>query len=328
MMRLSTLWMVERLVDSVGRNHVADQILANWEHDDDSLRFVRSSANFVCRFTHDGERRFLRFAASSERERDAIAAEVHLLTWLTRVGLPVNHPIVAKTGRFVETVETDAGTFHAVVFAGLPGSHLAFGDLTLSQFRAWGAALGQLHLAMKKYPQRHALSRSSWREYLEPTRRLGERGEPAVARELDRVTAALEALPVNPDSYGLIHFDFELDNLCWQDGSIGILDFDHCAHCWYVADIAFALRDLFVDDVDLNAEPFRAFVGGYAEQCPLDRELLATIPLFLRALALIHYAWLTRSLDLPDNPKYPDWLEGLRRKFATRLATYRSSLAE
>jgi len=59
------------------------------------------------------------------------------------------------------------------------------------------------------------------------------------------ITTWAELLDRTRDNFGLIHFDFELDNLCWEDALIQMLDFDDCAYHWYAADITYALRDLF-----------------------------------------------------------------------------------
>jgi Ser/Thr protein kinase RdoA (MazF antagonist) len=136
------------------------------------------------------------------------------------------------------------------------------------------------------------------------------------------------ALPVNQDRYGLIHFDFELDNLVWREGGIGILDFDDSARYWYVADIAFALRDLFSDGANLNDPSFRGFIDGYASQCALDEAAMEQVPLFLRLSRLIQYARMSRSLDLAVGGNYPDWLVSLQAKLRGRTNAYRRSLGE
>jgi len=38
---------------------------------------------------------------------------------------------------------------------------------------------------------------------------------------------------------------------------------------WYVADVAFALRDLFETGVDLSHPSFHAFIRGYSQHYPL-----------------------------------------------------------
>jgi Ser/Thr protein kinase RdoA (MazF antagonist) len=326
MMRLSTLWKVDSTVDASGSSPVAERILQNWEPDAGSMRFFRSSANFLYVFQTDGIRYFLRFADSAERSRVAIEAEVDLVNWLATAGIQVALPIRASNGQFVTTTEMEWGTFHAVVFSELHGTQFELGDLDETQFRKWGAALGTLHAALKAYPGRASLNRRSWKDDLEQARNYVPPDSPAMLSEWEQLAQALSALPVDRDRYGLIHFDFEPDNLLWNVDRIAILDFDDCAHYWFAADIAFALRDLFVDSADLGNGSFREFIQGYSAICPLDEAAIAQVPLFLRLSKLIQYVRLARSLDLAEDGTYPDWLEALQGKLRSRMADYRLSL--
>lgn len=329
MMRLSTLWKVDRRLDDANRSPIAQQILARWEHDPDSARFVRSSANFVFRFSADGVRRFLRFADSSERTRQLVEAETDLVEWLAGQGADVARPLPSRNGTLVETVPTAGGTFHAVVFAGVSGTHLERAALDLSRFEIWGAALGELHATLRSYSGPAHVARPSWRDQLE--RALVPAAQPAVRRELDQITASLEALPADRERCGLIHGDFELDNLCWKDDpapSPAILDFDDCSHHWYAADIAFALRDLFDAGVDPDDASVGAFLRGYRSRSPLEDQLLAALSVFSRLARLLGYTTLIRSLDLPHSAAHPPWLTALRQKFERRTGAYAASLAK
>src|SRR5260370_10184467 len=148
MMKLSTMLKVDSTVDTQWQSRIAERILEHWEHDPGSAQFFRSSTNFVYVFRKEGERSFLRFADSAERLGAAIEAEMALLSFLASKGMTVTTPIVSKNGRCVETVETDLGTFHAVVFAGLQGSHGALEELSTAQFEVWVPTLGKLHAMM------------------------------------------------------------------------------------------------------------------------------------------------------------------------------------
>ncbi|HEX4207931.1 MAG TPA: hypothetical protein VHZ51_27770, partial [Ktedonobacteraceae bacterium] len=130
MMKLSTMFKVDSTVDTQWRSRIAERMLEHWEHDQGSAQFFRSSTNFVYVFRRGGKPYFLRFAESTERSRAAIEAEMALLSFLASKGMTVTTPITSKNGRCVETVETDLGTFHAVVFAELQGSQGAIEELS------------------------------------------------------------------------------------------------------------------------------------------------------------------------------------------------------
>jgi Ser/Thr protein kinase RdoA (MazF antagonist) len=322
MMRLSVMSNVDQMIDASGSSPVAQQILEQWPHDSGSVRFFRSSANFVYVFRHDGKRRFLRFADSSERQRTSIDAEIALVEWLAEEGLAVVRPVQSQNERFVETVATDWGTFHAVVFDALEGTQFEFDELDDAGFRAWGAALGQLHATIRKYPGCVSSARPTMQDYLAQAKHLLPQDAPAVREELHRLESSLDALSVDRDTYGLIHFDFELDNLIWQGRTAQMLDFDDFSGGWYAADIAFALRDLFDAGADLHAPGGRAFLAGYAVHMPLADEQIAQIPLFLRLVRLIQFARITRALDITKDSGQPAWLSGLIDKLEDRMDAY------
>jgi Ser/Thr protein kinase RdoA (MazF antagonist) len=324
MMKLSIMWKVDSLKRPDGSSPVANSLLENWEHDPGTIGFFRSSANFVYSFRKGESSFFLRFADGSERRRGAIEAEIDMLNWLAEEKLDVARPVASRRGSFVETIQTEVGTFHGAVFVGLTGRQLEIEELEGSHFREWGSALGELHATIKRYRGRGLTVRSSWRDHLGAAKEyLGE--NESLLTEWTEVEALLSTLPVNRNNFGLIHFDFELDNLYWQDGRIGMLDFDGCAHYWYAADIAFALRDLFDRGASLDNASFRDFMAGYSSHLQLD-ETLSAIPLFSRLARLLSYASLARSFDLSPNRDYPDWLLGLIRKIQNKMEVYEASL--
>lgn len=282
MMKLSTMLKVDSTVDTQWRSRIAECILSYWEHDPGSAQFFRSSTNFVYVCSIGGERSFLRFAESAERTGAEIEAELALLGFLDSLGMRVTTPVASKAGRCVETVETDLGTFHAVVFAQLQGAQVDIEELSTAQFEIWGATLGKLHARMHLYQDPRVSARPTCRDHLNMARISLPKDEPRVQAECDHLTSFVSALPVTETNYGLIHGDFELDNLFWQDETIAMLDFDDCSYSWYVADVAFALRDLFETGVDLSHPSFRTFIGGYSQHYCLDEELISHLPTWMR----------------------------------------------
>lgn len=333
-MKLSLMWRVLNTLDENWSLPLAEAILQDWRYDPGTIRFVRASANFVAKFQSGGKPYFLRFNECDERSRDAIEAEARLVAWLGEKGLRVAAPVLSKAGRYVETVETDLGHFNAVVFTGLEGPHIELEEMSLSHLHTWGAALGELHSAMKSYCDPSLAMRASWREHLELTRPYIDRGDALLLAEWGEIADWVTTLPANPDDFGMIHFDFESDNLCWKDDRVGILDFDDCAHYWYVADIAYALRDLFkvgtgfsvYGPIDYEDERLKSFLAGYRESTAINEELLSQLSMFLRLHGLYFYGRITRALDLPKGKELPAWLERLNAKLHSSLEAYRESL--
>jgi Ser/Thr protein kinase RdoA (MazF antagonist) len=324
MMRLSTMLKVDSTIGDDSSSPVAEQILERWACDRGSVRFFRSSANFIYRFQDQDSMRYLRFADASERSREAIEAEMAILEAVTRAGILIATPVASKRGNTVETVDTEWGTFHAVVFSALEGQQHELDDLSESGFRGWGETLGRLHAATSAIAPMPA--RPAWSDHVAFIQNYLPAESPSLQAEFAELVAAISALPETRETYGLVHGDFELDNLVWNGAHVGILDFDDCSRFWYAADIAFALRDLFEEGADIGDPRFRVFVDGYRMFFPLSEEHIGNVPLFLRFAHLLTYARIARSLDLAPGTEYPDWLRRLNSKLLQRRAAYRASV--
>jgi Ser/Thr protein kinase RdoA (MazF antagonist) len=324
MMRLTTLWRAASTVADDGRSPLAEALLARWEADPGSARHVRSSANVVYRCTRAGQPHFLRFAHRGERDRAQIAGECDLLRWLDRAGLRVAVPVPSLAGADVETVATSWGTFHAVLFPALVGEEWQIETLDEAGFRRWGAALGQLHAATARYSG-PAQARPGLPDLLATiAAHLPDRPTPRA--ELAAIRAALAPLPTAGPTVGLCHFDFELDNLRWDDGRAGILDFDEAMRLPFVADLA--LGDFFATGAGTDDPRFAAFVTGYRAARPLDDAALAQIPLFVRLADLYDDARLARARDLTPDDTHPAWLTRLDERLGNWQARYEARLAQ
>ncbi len=332
MMKLTLMRDVSATVDVDWHSPIADAILAHWAHDDERAWFVRSSANVLFGFKQDGRDCFLRFNHATERTPQMIQFELDYLAYLQAAGLRVVQPIRSLAGNFIESVDTGLGQFHAVAFERVSGEMLDISTLTPAQVAAWGRTLGELHQAVVGY---NAVGRLTWRDQIESLEQDLPTHESAARQAAQLLHSQLAQLPINTyqvkDNYGLIHFDFELDNLLWDSERFGIVDFDDCIWHWHVADIAFALRDLFDDDpaqVDLQNPTFKAFIGGYRQAKALPQEDLDQIPLFLHLHNLVAFAKLLRAMDAGDAADDPTWLKDLRQRLARKVDRYRARFAD
>jgi Ser/Thr protein kinase RdoA (MazF antagonist) len=327
MMTLAHMWSVLRTLDK-GRGPLLDQLAAFWGAAPHSTRLLRASANFVSSFEHKGKTFILRFNYADERRLDHLQAEIDYLLHLAAQGIPIAKPIASQKGHFIESLSTSEGEFHAVVFEALPGEHPEFDDLTPDQFRQWGQALARLHKAAESYT---LSGRTTWQDHIAAIEaRLPDHESDAHAL-LSEVKEQLSALSTTPQNFGLIHFDFELDNLLWHNGQINIIDFDDSAFYWFAADIAFALRDLFNDDagrVNVSDPTLLTFLAGYRSVKAMPDEEIAHLPLFLRLHNLLLFTRIIRSLGPDAPPDDPDWMKALRTRFHAKLYTYRANFEE
>ncbi|MEM7125526.1 MAG: phosphotransferase [Chloroflexota bacterium] len=328
MMKLSTMQEIVSTVSEEWESPLANEILQHWETDGEPAKYWRSSTNFVFFFNRGDH--VLRFNHVDERAVETIQAEIDHVNALIDKGIPAAKPVLSLAGNYVESVATEHGLFHASAFHTLAGQQLEIEELMPEQFARWGETLGDLHNA-SSYPAGWRPVRPSWEDHLAFVTDVLPPNEEAALRTAESLMNQLQALPINEQSFGLIHYDFELDNILWHEGQPGIIDFDDCAWYWFVADFALALGDLFDDSVgkvDLQNDSFRHFVEGYRRVRPMDDEELAWMPLFVQLDHLNTFAKLHRALT-PINPNGElPWMPDLRDKLTAKMESYRDEFSD
>ena len=323
------LTLMKRFYDTVSderRSPIAEEIAGRWFEDSVKVTVVRASSNFITHVETPEKTYYLRFNHSTERTREFIEAELSFIQHLTRQGVHANKPIPSLSDRIVETVPTEMGDFHGVLFEALQGKQFESDELNLEKFRYWGRALGKYHnissgLVVSGVP--------TWKDHVSKIRSIVPKSDVVIWRELDSVEKKLNALPVNDRIFGIIHYDFEMDNLLWNEDSVGIVDFDDCAYYWYASDIAYALRDLYEDRVvrfNIDDERVQSFLKGYRSLQPITDEDLSYSPFFIRLHNLYTYARLFRTIKDKPTPNEPQWVKNLRDKLRKKNETYREDI--
>lgn len=324
MMRLSLMKRVVETVDEEWRSPLAFKLMENWGYDEGQVYYWRASANFIFVCKREGKTYYLRFNEVSERSDKEIAAELKGVKYLAEHSIRVAQPVESKNGLLIETVETEWGTFHAVLFEAAEGEHLEFEELDGEQFFLWGRSLGELHKVLKKATSELKDGRPSWSDHLTNVEQVLPQNDLTLRRELQSLKEWATHLRRTDGNFGLIHYDFELDNIKVKDHQMEMLDFDDCAAYWFVADIIYALRD--AGEFDLRSPNIQKFLDGYRQQTQLDDELLHESEGFSRMHQLVLYSKLVRSVDIEESTDHPEWLANLRGKLINKIKEYRQSL--
>lgn len=316
-------------VDAERRSPLADRIVLPWfaTEAEAVVRCGPASSNIVCRVTA-GHTYYLRCNHETERSGDDYAAEMTFVEHLAARGVRVARPVPLQTGALVESVPTPLGVFHAVLLEAAEGVERELLEMDEPSLRAWGQAMAGLHNAAEGYA---GTGRASWREHLAFATNQIPVTEEAAHRELTVVTQALGALPADPARFGLIHFDMEADNMRWRDGVPTVFDCDDCAHNWFAADVAYALRDLYddrIERIDLNDSRLGAFVEGYRAVRSLPESDVRLLPLFMRAHNLYWFARLHRSVAAGVIPGEPPWTTKLRATLVRTMAEFREGFEQ
>jgi Ser/Thr protein kinase RdoA (MazF antagonist) len=324
MMKLS---LMKRFYDTVDdrRSPLLDEIAGRWFESCEASVY-RASANFVARVVHEGLTYFLRFNHESERSLWHIEAELEYINHLLAHGVNANHPVLSLRGNLVEVVGTELGVFHAVLFKQVPGVHIEIEDLDADGFRLWGKALANVHEAGEKFEVSRA---PRWENHLDAITSIAG-DNPILLSELKKLEKALSRHD-QTRSYGLISFDFELDNINWVGESPGFMDFDDFCYHWHAADIAFALRDLYGDRMmgfDPDDPRFMAFIEGYRGVKDIPDEELERIPVFIRLHNLYMYSRIQWAYEDEPGQDEPDWVVRFRGKLVSKNESYLRDIDE
>ena len=202
--------------------------------------------------------------------------QVDMLTWMP--GIPI--------GTLEEGLNSAIADVHAV-FAGV------------------GRLCARLHNQTETWTPPAGFTRHAWdREGLvgpEPlwgrfweAAALGTEEHRLIERARASVREALTAYGRSPRRYGLIHADFNLDNMLLDGERVIPLDFDDCGFGWHLFDLATVWTIYHGSDL---AEAIRAgVVEGYRRERNLPDEELEHLPLFELARAFSYLGWVhTRS---------------------------------
>jgi Ser/Thr protein kinase RdoA (MazF antagonist) len=266
-------------------------VLARWSGNAGTLRHERSGANKVYEFASAGERRFLRLTRDAHRDREQLEAELEFVRFVASRGVEAALPCPSASGTSVEDVRgSDGEPWHAVAFTAVPGRHFRYfsSDIERPLFRAWGEAMGALHAAAREFVPATSARRPAWDE--QDTTRCDAASVPATEtegrREHARVAEWLRSLRPTPDSWGLIHGDFERTNFTRHGTAIHVFDFDDACYHWYVADIANALWAFRHAPAADRARFLTWFLDGYRERCPLEVDVRAELSWLVRLRTL------------------------------------------
>lgn len=306
--------------------------LQSWRHDadtlDDILPQFRISANAIYPYFEDGQVCLLRLAPVDEKLERNVLGEMAFITYLRENGFPALEPIPSKDGRLCLTLNTAWGVYYATAFRRVKGCQIEDVEWTPYLLTEYGRTLGRLHALSAAYtPTVRKWSHADALDWMEAT--LAEYKAPDVAvSELNAVRRALARLPQTAETYGLVHYDFEPDNVFYDDDTktCAVIDFDDGMYHWYALDIeqAFAsLAEALEGEALAAAED--AFLRGYRLERPFTDDMAQSRPLMRRFVNLYGYARLIRAVAEKFDDE-PEWLVNLRAKLGGAIAQKESSM--
>lgn len=304
---------------------LAQMILGNWKYDPsytDMFKYFRISSNAVYPFKNEGKVKFLRFAPCTEKNKNNIIGELEFIRYLKLRGYSVLCTVPSKDNQELLEVCTPWGKYFAVVFDGVAGVQLGQTDYTYDICRKHGKSLGRLHKLSSEYKPSKASRWSHEDVLLWIEKELSNFSDEDLAmQETKLLKEFFSKLPKNEQIYGLVHYDFELDNIFYDKftDTLNIIDFDDSMYHWYAMDIEQALdsiaNEISCEDFSLMRD---SFIKGYREEFSITDEMLSYLPIFRRFADLYGYVRVLLSTK-EDWDNEPEWMMNLRKYLATQM---------
>lgn len=297
---------------------------------DEMLQYFRISSNAIYPFwskTHE-KICFLRLSPAEEKKLDDVKSEISLIEWLIDKGFPAMIPVSMKDGKLFRQINTEWGIYNISCFEKVSGNSLKETKGTSQIVKGYGKTLGELHALMKEYP--YSEDRRNHKMLLcEIEDRMQKYGASEIVRkEFEDVRKELESLPLSTSDYGVIHYDFEPDNVFYDEKkeSFSVIDFDDAICCWYALDVVRALDalDEVVEDIP-KEEAIASFLEGYRSEASFTEKQQQSMVLMRRLVRLQEYATLSHVVS-EGVEDMPDWMSNLSQKLKCQLRRLEESM--
>lgn len=320
------------LRDLVENYDLAKCILTNWKHDEDTveecLKYYRISSNAVYPFYQDGRLCFLRFAPVTEKKLQNLQGELEFLHYLRAKGYPSLEPIPAENGEALLTLQTQWGDYYATAFYGVEGDSIEDSDFSHPVCFAYGKALGRLHKLSRDF--RPTVRKQTHLDLLDQLEAQFARFhcEEGLFLVLQTLRKSLSELEQDADHYGLVHYDFECDNVFYDQasGECSVIDFDDGVYHFYALDVEKAVSSLCQEAPQaLCRRAVADFLEGYETEFPYDEKARALRPIVRRFCDLHSYGKLLYCLsEAVDDP--PEWMVILANKLESKAEFLKQKL--
>jgi Ser/Thr protein kinase RdoA (MazF antagonist) len=270
------------------------------------LEHVNTSENATFRVVSGECAGILRIYRIGHRTSVQIEAELDWMQELADDGV-VETPKALRLadGRRIGEAVTSLGATSTVLFEELAGA--APPD---DRLEYWFGRLGEVcaklhdHAAQWGSHVRNRRPVLQWDNLIGPAAIWGQSAEaphldphalPLLERASERVRSRLLEYGQAAGRYGLIHGDLRLQNLLVDDGEIRVIDFDDCASCWLLYDLATALS--LIEDLPGAPALLASWIEGYARRRRLDPVDLGIIPDLIMMRRLQVLGWLGSRSD-------------------------------
>ena len=296
-------------------------LLGNWEYDKDNmdiLNYYRISANAIYPYNHNGKTFILRFYPWNEKAENEMEKELEFIQYLQKKEITVHEPVLSKEGKYLVKKDTPWGKYLACVFKRVEGKQLSQFEYCDDIIFGLGKTLGKFHKFSSEFKNVQKISCFDIIDEMEFSiiNKLKENEELFMGK-IGEIKYIFQKLPKNKLNFGLVHYDFELDNIFYEETSkkYSIIDFGSSMYHWYTMDIEQSLTCLkeekyFENDFEHTKT---IFLEGYKTEYQVFEEEIKLFPIFRRFDDLRSYINLIDVVDETWDNK-PEWMVNLREE--------------
>ena len=297
------------------QNEIRNELAGRFGIDGDELSFLaggREDSDGIVYTTSKNGNKYV-FKISQAADEEHVKSILEFAHYLGSCGIRTGSPIKNENGNIYEISKDNDTLLIATLMEYIDGYTP---DVNVLQKNSrliyeWGKLTGKMHNAAKKYP--------IWRNACESDERYGFEAEidsfigmspnEFIREKWREMKEKLRALPINRDTYGLIHNDNHQMNIIATGTDIAVIDFD-CAEChFFVNDILLPVQGLLFDVTggmmspitkpEVLKEFYQHFLKGYRTENELDSFWLEQLGTFLEYRRLLLYTvlqgWLSND---------------------------------
>lgn len=313
--------------------NLAEMLLKHWSYDEASLdlfQYFRISSNAIYPYKCNNEVCFLRFAPTSEKDLHLVIAELEFIDYLKVSNFNSLEVLPTKEGQKIIQVQTPQGIYVATSFKRVSGEPISERPITPEIAQRIGKKLGKLHDLSSQYApvQTNRPNLESCFEWMAQVLELTTSPE-FLINELEALRETLMQLNRNTLNYGLIHYDFEPDNLFYEQEreAIHIIDFDDCMYHFYAQDLERAIHALQSETEEKDHKALEAAcIEGYKKHMNLDAAIWNHRQAFERFGQLYQYCRIRYALHEPPTIQ-PDWMPSLIQRLEDKLTSIEMHMA-
>jgi Ser/Thr protein kinase RdoA (MazF antagonist) len=276
---------------------------------DSVCMFEYRGLNDIYRCKNGKQTSFFKIYARTDITRDAVEAEVEIVTYLKQSGLSVAYPIAMKNEQYLLPIETPEGTRFGVLFSEAEGRSCGNDMLDQQETIEISGLISEMHTLLDAFPMspirwklddRLFLDRSI--EILENYSKFNPSFDLLFLKDVVKQLKVQIQANCGNWNWGLCHGDLYSGNIHRRDdGNLTIFDFDFCGYGWRAYDVSPFLGNFSAgvheEIVDKRKRRLEYFLLGYKNAGGLsDAEIDAVYKIFVPFRRIFNLGYLYEAL--------------------------------